>query len=155
MANIEAVQRRLSIGNFEASEPFMPFEFLTEITNIKNYISRITEKINHVFSNSFSVYEKESIMFKVSLFLQETIGNIFEHAYDNDPVGGVMIRFIHNPDEKGKKHREYWLLNENCEASEGFRKKSFTYYHLKNLAKFNPYRNESGMKVLEKYLESL
>lgn len=153
LANIEAVQRRLSIGNFEASEPFMPFEFLTEITNIKNYISRITEKINHVFSNSFSVYEKESIMFKVSLFLQETIGNIFEHAYDNDPVGGVMIRFIHNPDEKGKKHREYWLLNENCEASEGFRKKSFTYYHLKNLAKFNPYRNESGMKVLEKYLQ--
>lgn len=152
---IEDVQRRLSIGDFKASEPFMPFEFFTEITNIKNYISRVTEKINEVFSDSFSTYEKESIMFKVSLFLQETIGNIFEHAYDNEPVGGVMIRFIHNPDEKerGKKHREYWLLSENCEASEGFRKKCFKYYHLKNLAKFNPYRNESGMKALEKYLQ--
>ena len=153
--NIEDVQRRLAIGNFEASEPFMPFEFFTEITNIKNYISRVNEKINHMFSNSFSVYEKESIMFKVSLFLQETIGNIFEHAYDNDPVGGVMIRFIHNPDKKEReqKHRKYWLLNENYEASEGFRKENFTYHQLKNLAKFNPYRNESGMKVLEKYLQ--
>ena len=153
LTNIEDVQRRLSIGNFEASEPFMPFEFFTKITDIKNYISRVTEKINHVFSNSFSAYEKESIMFKVSLFLQETIGNIFEHAYDNDPVGGVMIRFIHNPDEKGKKHREYWLIKENSEAPAEFRNESFEYDQLKNLAKFNPYRNESGMKVLEKYLQ--
>lgn len=153
LTNIEDVQRRLSIGNFEASEPFMPFEFFTKITDIKNYISRVTEKINHVFSNSFSAYEKESIMFKVSLFLQETVGNIFEHAYDNDPVGGVMIRFIHNPDEKGKKHREYWLIKENSEASAEFRNESFEYDQLKNLAKFNPYRNESGMKVLEKYLQ--
>ena len=153
LASIEGVQRRLSIGNFEASEPFMPFEFFTKITDIKNYISRVTEKINHVFSNSFSAYEKESIMFKVSLFLQETLGNIFEHAYDNDPVGGVMIRFIHNPDEKGKKHRDYWLIKENSEASAEFRNESFEYDQLKNLAKFNPYRNESGMKVLEKYLQ--
>lgn len=153
LASIEGVQRRLSIGNFEASEPFMPFEFFTKITDIKNYISRVTEKINHVFSNSFSAYEKESVMFKVSLFLQETLGNIFEHAYDNDPVGGVMIRFIHNPDEKGKKHRDYWLIKENSEASAEFRNESFEYDQLKNLAKFNPYRNESGMKVLEKYLQ--
>lgn len=147
---------KLQEGNFESSECLMPFTFISRKEKIDEYIADVTDTFQNKFGDCFSEYEKADYIFRMSVFLQETIGNVFEHAFDNleDAFCGIMIRYIHKPDMTGQRKRYYYSLQNNSSASRQFRGTTFTYYHSQKVAEdCNPYRIKTGMKVLENYIQ--
>lgn len=150
--------RMIPEGDFESSECLMPFSIITEREKISECIDDVVERFESVLGNLFSEYEKEDLVFRMSIFLQETISNAFEHAFDNaeDAFCGVMIRYMHKIDKNiiSRRKRDYFSLRNEPKASIAFRDVSFTYKnYLKVASAHNPYRNEVGMKVLENYMQ--
>lgn len=144
-------------GNFHSSECFQPFIFLDSQESIPDFVNEIAGNLTKLLSAEMSEYEIENIRFGTVALLQETLGNVYEHAYDKGENGvcGVMIRFIHNPKDETKNGncRRYLSLKES--ETKPFRKAKFDKNAHRNVAAavYNPYRNEGGMNVLEKYMQ--
>lgn len=147
---------RLQEGNFESSECLMPFTIISHKEKIDEYIAEVTDTFQNKFGDCFSEYEKAEFIFRMSVYLQETIGNVFDHAFDNpkDAFCGIMIRYMHKPDMTRQRRRYYYSLQNNSSASRPFRGTAFTYHNSQKIAEdCNPYRIKTGMKVLESYIQ--
>lgn len=152
----ENVYTELAKGNFENSECFMPFDIIEKKDDILKYVKKVIDKFGNLFANYFSEYEKENLIFRMSIFLQETITNVFDHAFtkSDNAFCGVMIRYMHKNGHNHEKNRYYYNLRYEESASQAFRNAGFTYKNLEQVAKkHNPYRNETAIDVLEKYMQ--
>lgn len=148
--------RDLEAGNFQSSECFMPFTIIHRREDVAGYIETAADVFQDRFANQFSEYEKDDFIFQMSVFLQETMGNAFDHGFDDPRDGfcGVMIRHIHRSDIADKRKRNYYGLQKNKKASRPFQSASFTFKNRLQLAEeCNPYRNKTGMKILENYMQ--
>lgn len=150
--------KNLIYGDFKSSECFMPFQIISKKEEIAKYIADTTENFNDKFINLYSDYDKDNLIFRMSVFLQEAIGNVFEHAFENpeDAFCGVMIRYIHKNRESKKylPNRQYLGVQKDRTVSRPFQNATFTIIQHQQLAvNHNPYRNGTGMKVLENYIQ--
>ncbi|MBD5479227.1 MAG: hypothetical protein HDR14_08040 [Lachnospiraceae bacterium] len=114
----------LQKGNFNSLEMLLPFRIIKterEINDITNEaISMLSEK--NLGENSIS--------FRLKLFLQEVMGNVFEHAYEEGETAycGILIcRKIRKVQEE-QKEREYYGVSglEGTVTSEKYRHHIFT-----------------------------
>ncbi|MCI8661574.1 MAG: hypothetical protein HFG54_15245 [Lachnospiraceae bacterium] len=148
--------RELEAGNFQSSECLMPFTIIHRQEDVAEYIEGVINVFQNRFTNQFSEFEKGDFIFRMSIFLQETMGNAFEHGFADPRDGycGVMIRYIHRSDNAKKRKRDYYSLKGNKKASRPFRSASFT---LKNRLQLeeecNPYRNKTEIKIMENYMQ--
>ena len=141
------------------SECLIPLTIIDNYEMVNNFIRETCECFLEKYTNDFFAYELQNFIFRISVFLQETIGNVFEHAFSNrrDAFCGVMIRFLHtdNVMEIEEKERNYFPLNKEKEVSIPFRGSGK--FKIKNYNQLafgnNPYRNKIGMKVLDRYLQ--
>lgn len=146
----------LENGDFRASECLIPFSLLTKKNEIEHFIKGAIERFHNTVQNEIAESERIDLEFKMSLFFQEVLGNVFEHAYDGeDNAGcGVMVRYIHQPDESHRrKKRQYYNLSSLKGVNRVFKNAFFTYQNHQQLADANPYRNKNGMATLENYLQ--
>lgn len=146
----------LEKGDFRASECLIPFSLLTKKNEIENFIKEAIKRFHNTVQNEIAESERIDLEFKMSLFFQEVLGNVFEHAYDGeDNAGcGVMVRYIHQPEEcHQSKKRQYYNLSNLKGVNRFFKNASFTFQNHQQLAAANPYRNKNGMATLENYLQ--
>lgn len=147
----------LERGDFRASECLIPFSLLTKKDEIESFIKGAIERFHNTVQNEITESERIDLEFKMSLFFQEVLGNVFEHAYDEeDNTGcGVMVRYIHRPDEcHQSKKRQYYNLSDIKGMNRILKyASSFTFQNHQQLADLNPYRNKNGMATLENYLQ--
>ncbi len=152
-------EMKLKQGDFECSDCIMKFEILCSTEDIHIYLERLKKDLYEKLCTEIEQFDIECLIFKLSLFLQETLGNVFEHAYSIDDSGfcGVMIRHIHKSrsNKVEEKERNYFTLAENEEALLPFRGEIFRYSQHEQIAskKFNPYRNDIGRHILEDYMQ--
>lgn len=148
--------KELEAGNFQSSECFMPFTIIHQREDVAEYIENAVTAFQDRFANQFSEYEKDDFIFQMSVFLQETIGNAFDHGFDDPQDGfcGVMIRHIHRSNIADKRKRSYSGLQNNKKASRPFQSASFTFKNrLQLMGEYNPYRNKIGIRILENYMQ--
>lgn len=156
---MDTLNEYMEPGNFKMSECLIPLTIIDNYEMANNFIRETCECFLEKYTNDFFAYELQNFIFRISVFLQETIGNVFEHAFSNgkDAFCGVMIRFLHtdNVMEIEEKERNYFPLNKEKEVSIPFRGSGK--FKIKNYNQLafgnNPYRNKIGMKVLDRYLQ--
>lgn len=151
--------QQLEKGDFNQSECLVPLQILDNYSTVNRFVCEVRDIFIKKYCNDFSECELDNFLFRMSVFLQETIGNVFEHAFERkeDAFCGVLVRFIHtdNHDERSKKEREYIGLQNEKDASEPFKRngKFRIKNHIQLAYSKNPYRNKIGMQVMERYLQ--
>lgn len=148
--------RSLEKGDFKASECLVPVHFITK-GGIGKYICEVCERIDIKIGMFLTKYEKEELLFKTSVFIQEVAGNVFEHAYvpEENPYCCLLIRMVHNYEEKNrwKVVREYPVFDEDTGVSKEFKLAKFKYTNYINIIKKNPYRNINAYQTMGMYLQ--
>ena len=128
---------KLNKGNFDSSEIILPYRILKEECEIE-YI--INESISMLSDRNLG---ENTISFRLRLFLQEVLGNVYEHAYDDGEVAycGIFIRRKIRRPERGKKYRDY-ILESDLTGRVYFNKyRSFIFQNnLYRIKKFNDSR---------------
>lgn len=157
--SLDFIYNQLSYGNFEQSECLIPFKIIENPNRTTELIQEICDIFSEKYNNEFFDYELQNFIFRMSIFLQETINNVFEHAFQNkeEAFYGIMLRFIHrnNRSDLTERKRDYYILQNEKEASLPFKTpnpfdmQNFTQLECKN----NPYRNPTGIKILDRYLQ--
>ena len=99
----QIVTNSLQEGNFGSSEMILPFRIMKEEKEMEDTISDVIQVLSE------KNLDENTISFRLRLFLQEVIGNVFEHAYEegeNAYCGILICRKIRRVDQK-ERIREY------------------------------------------------
>lgn len=119
----------LKKGNFNSLEMLLPFRIIKTEKEIDDVVN---EAIDMLSEKNLG---ENSISFRLRLFLQEVMGNVFEHAYEEGEVAycGILICRKIRKVQENEKEREYYATSglEGTVNSEKYRR-----YILKN----NSYR---------------
>lgn len=127
----------LQDGNFNSSEMILPFRVLKKENEMEQVIN------DAIFALQGVKLSENSIAFRLRLFLQEVVGNVFEHAYEEDEVhycGIYIVRKIRGI-EKKQQYR-YYDVNSKLNGKVYYDKyESFIHQNnLYKLSKFNDIR---------------
>ncbi|MCI8892976.1 MAG: hypothetical protein HFH34_16945 [Eubacterium sp.] len=97
----------LQNGNFNSLEVLLPYRVIKAEKEIDDIINEAIDMLSEINLDA------NSISFRLKLFLQEVMGNVFEHAYEEKETAycGIMIcRKIRKAQEEVKK-REYYVTS--------------------------------------------
>lgn len=97
----------LQEGNFNSLEMLLPYRVIKTEKEIDDIINETIDMLREIN------LDENSISFRLKLFLQEVMGNVFEHAYEEKEIAycGILIcRKIRKTQEKVKK-RDYYATS--------------------------------------------
>lgn len=142
---------KLEHGNFNASKCILPCKIIKNEFEMEGYIAAIHKNLGAHLEKEISDYERENLFFKISVFAQEAMSNVFDHAYseNENKYCSIMVRLIKRPDKGVKRCYSGCGIDNRI-----FDTNNFTGESLKRLAhEKNPYRNSSGIQTMGHYVQ--
>lgn len=119
----------------------IPFEIVENRDYISDHMEEIRKKTELVIGKELSRYDFDLLFNKMSLFLQETVENVFEHAYANNEekkyCAIIAKKAKSNYVDEKKKYRNYGSTD-NCLSG-----KVSNNEYLNIIRKKTPYANKS------------
>lgn len=94
---------KLNEGNFDSAETILPFRVIEKEQEANDIIEESMRMLSE------RNLESNTVTFRLKLFLQEVLGNVYEHAYNEGETAycGVLIRRKYQEIEKKSKIRDY------------------------------------------------